>query len=84
MEIVEIEWLDSQGYAQWQDKKEMSAWAEEEKMICHSVGYLLKEYKDRVVIVQSESSGCYGEGLIIPCVAIVKMSRLSRPKKARR
>ena len=74
MQVIEIEWLDSQGFSEWQSKEVMEDWSD--SLVCHSVGYLLRQDENRVVIIQSESFTSYGEGLMIPKISIVKMNVL--------
>jgi hypothetical protein len=75
MEKVEVHWIDSQAFSDWQQKPVMQKW--DEDLSCVTVGYLLRVTKERIVLVMSESSTCFAEGLSIPWVAIIKIGRLS-------
>jgi hypothetical protein len=79
MEIVEVEWVDSQGYPGWHDEKEFMNW--NDSLTCHSVGYLLRDEADKIVLVMSRSSVALDNGLVIPRVAIVKITPLAEIAK---
>ena len=78
MEIVEIEWLDSQAYSGWMPQKDMRDWNDE--LLCRSVGYLLREDKDRLVLVASESVHSFADGLSIPRVCVRNIYYLTRKR----
>lgn len=79
MNVVEVEWVDSNGYTHWQQKDEMAKWAGDGSiMTCRSVGYLLSKSKENIVLVQSESPSSYGDGIMIPKVSITKITYLKR------
>ena len=74
MRIVKVEWVDSSLCGSWVRKTGF----EKSDMRCVSVGFLFKNFKDRLVICQGESS----EGEInniteIPKVSIIKAGYLS-------
>jgi len=67
---VLVTWVDSAGTAHWDDIKE----AEElEPVICETIGFLVKETKDYITVVQSYANQ---EGVMhalsIPKVAVTK------------
>ena len=68
MKIVEVVWLDSQGREGWTDKKEMQEWNED--LLCKSVGYLLREENDRIILVS------LADGLIIPNAVARQMMKI--------
>ena len=67
MKVVYIEWLDSYGISGWHDYDCLDVPA------CKSIGYLLEENKDKVVICQSYSeAGQKYSILAIPKCSIKK------------
>ena len=81
MKIVEVVWLDSQGREGWTDKKEMQTWNED--LLCKSVGYLLREENDRIILVMSESSTSLADGLTIPRACIINLRCLTPAPRRR-
>jgi hypothetical protein len=65
-------------YIKWHDSTEMYGWKDmplddSKFIVIETVGYLLEDKKDRVVIVHSVSSANHCNGaLIIPKTAIIK------------
>jgi hypothetical protein len=80
MQIVEVKWLDSQAFDGWHSKNEMLSW--DDSMVCFSVGYLLRESQDRVVLVMSESigSGALDNGMTIPRTSILNITYMENTK----
>jgi len=78
---VEVVWLDSQGREGWTDKKEMQEWNED--LLCKSVGYLLREENDRIILVMSESSTSLADGLTIPRACITNLRCLTLAPRRR-
>jgi len=78
MQIVEVEWVDSQAFDGWHGSEEMKNW--NDSLVCKSVGYLLRESEDRMVLVMSESfgSGALDNGMTIPRVAIIQIRHLTK------
>ncbi len=83
-----VEWQDTYGCsATWQ---EINPAGETEMMLCHSVGWIIKQTKKCVVIVPHLSQntnlarpqGC-GD-ITIPTAAIVRMTPLKLPRRYRR
>ena len=81
MKIVEVVWLDSQARGGWTDKNEMQEWNED--ILCKSVGYLVREENDRIVLVMSESSTSLADGLTIPRACIINLRCLTPAPRRR-
>jgi hypothetical protein len=71
---VEVTWLDSCGWSGWHEKDEVIAL--NESLESTSIGYVIRDLEDRLVLAQSESLHYYGEVLSIPKVAITKVVEL--------
>ena len=72
LQIVLIDWLDAMSDDNsWQDLKELQ---EQKLRPVTSVGYIIKEDNDSVILVSSfdEESQCGGGGVVIPTNCITK------------
>ena len=78
MRVVEIEWVDSVSEGRWNDKDEALRIATLEAMLHRSVGYLLREDDDMVLIAGSRSENEYNvcDTMQIPKVAVLSMRDL--------
>lgn len=72
MNLVQITWIDAVGGDGWTTEKELR---EQELIIHNSVGYLVTEDKDKVMITMSydKDKESLGAWLCIPKVYIVEM-----------
>jgi len=66
-----IRWRDTSAHPGWYDEMEYQTSIKEPVMVMQSLGWLLHESDDCVVIAQSKSDGRVGEMLKIPREAIV-------------
>jgi hypothetical protein len=57
-----VKWLDAQMEGHWLDKIP----APDEDLAIYSIGWLLHESDDRVILLQSLGDGTYGNALHIP------------------
>lgn len=72
MRLVYIEWLDSAGLPGWQSVEKVGDFAAKVDCMCISVGLVVAESEDVIVIAQSVSS----EGIILNPTAIPQRSIL--------
>lgn len=76
-DAVRVEWVDSMARVGWGD-------VPSSEMACFSVGFLVKQAKDRVVIAMNYSlpdehdRATHGQYMTIPTVAIQRVSVLER------
>ena len=76
LNLVQVEWLDAMSDDNtWQDLKELQ---EQKLRPVTSVGYIIKEDNDSVILVSSfdEESQCGGGGVVIPTNCITKKTIL--------
>ena len=74
MKLVLVEWRDSAVQYGWQHADHFDGEIEK----CQSVGFLLKETPDSVVLLLSRSNtGNWAEGITIPKLAITRMRKLT-------
>lgn len=73
--IVEIEWSDIETTVGWRSKEELDKVKTEPMAPCISVGYLVADEDDRVVIVQSATSDSHSERTVIPKSVITNFTR---------
>lgn len=82
MKLVMVEWLDSQSFTRLVDYDTLD---NDSEMRCMSVGWLVEERDDRVVIVSHLSNASEGDmdhphqvagHMMIPCAAITQMWEL--------
>lgn len=74
-ELIEVEWIDSTGRSDWHDPADARLLLS--KMHCRSVGYLVADEKDGIII--SQGVGAYGgwlSSMAIPRAAVLKMVKL--------
>ncbi len=73
MKAVKVHWRDSHGRDEWFYADNFR----EEALLVESIGFLFKEYPDRIVIVTSRSGDYLGNALIIPRECIVSIIDLT-------
>jgi len=75
--IVYVEWVDSVSYFGWHEDEQAEKWmAEDDEMLCRSSGFLIRDEKDYIAIMQSKSKGSHGDIMKIPRAAIIKIRRM--------
>ena len=77
LQIAVIDWLDAMSDDNtWQDLKELQ---EQKLRPVTSVGYIIKEDNDSVILVSSfdEESQCGGGGVVIPTNCITKKTMMT-------
>jgi len=67
--IIEVEWIDTSSISGWHDKDIIDNPID---FTCHSVGYLLKETPEYIMLAQSYQPDQFGELLYIPKIVIIK------------
>lgn len=68
---VVVEWVDSNSTGGWNDNHQPT------DMSCVSVGLLVQELPDRIILAQSrEAGGWWGDFIEIPRVAVKKIRKL--------
>jgi hypothetical protein len=73
--IYEVKWVDSFGFFGWVDLSDAEGF---EPSVCHTVGYVLSNNNDKIVMTQGKStSGCVYGAIAIPVVCIQKITQLS-------
>lgn len=74
MKVVHVEWVDSESSMGWESLAEI----ESTPLIAHSVGFLLKECMDFVMLAHSYDfeNEHYNGAIRIPKCSILKMSTL--------
>jgi hypothetical protein len=78
VKIVEVEWIDSVLEHGWTYEQDVQQKATYEAMECKSIGYVLKEDTDFLLLcsgVMPNSSSVYG-AVQIPRLAIIKVKEL--------
>jgi len=73
MEIIQIHWIDTSSIEGWHDRDIVD---DPIDFNCHSVGYLLKETREYIMIAQSYQPDQFGDLLYIPQIAIKKKTIL--------
>lgn len=70
--LVEVEWVDSCTAGGWRSR---ASYLEEGPTICRTIGYLLHKDKQKIVVIQTQSSstGHVSDSMAIPVVAVKKM-----------
>jgi len=77
MEKVEIIWVDSltEPLQYWCNKDNVIHTYDDGVPTMRSIGYIVKEENDYIIIVQSEAETLYGGILMIPKAAIKEIKR---------
>lgn len=83
MERVEVHWEDSHAFYGWNGRREMKRWARKERCFVVSVGLLLRDDEEGMVLVQGQSQWQSLNGLKIPREAI-RMVRRLKPRTRRK
>lgn len=80
MRRVEIEWLDSISEGRWNDREQIERQANRANMLHRSVGYLLMDNDDFVLLAGSrgETNENYADTMQIPKVAVLAIHDLRR------
>ena len=85
MKIIEVDWVDSNGFSGWDRTDRRKEDTLKDTMLCKSVGYLLDRKPDRIILTQSQSFYTDAENansvdstLIIPTVAVKKIRILKK------
>lgn len=79
MPLVLVEWVDSNCASGWHDVADMMA-TTGQGCGCRSVGWLLTDGDDRIVLVPHQSeTGQVSDAMTIPRVAVVSVTRLEVP-----
>lgn len=55
MEIVYVRWVDSHGWSTWNDARTRIKTGLEQNLMCETVGFLIAESDDRLVVASSIS-----------------------------
>jgi hypothetical protein len=77
MEIVKITWTDAQAYGDWKKLNKLNISKDLILEASTSVGFLVKQFKDRVIICCSiNKDGSGSDFLVIPLGSIVKVKIL--------
>jgi hypothetical protein len=77
--LVLVTWIDSVTYGGWKFPDEVNKWMDNPASKIESVGYLIRENKDVVVIASSKTEGAekqHSALTLIPKVAIKKIKTL--------
>lgn len=80
---VEVKWIDIEAYCDgWKSKddKLLISWIKEECILCVSVGYLVYESDNHVVLAQTLCDNALGEFIKIPRSVIKSLEFLSPSK----
>ncbi len=73
MPVVEVEWIDSWAHGGWQDPEDVDG----TPLKCRSVGYLLKNGPNTVVLALSQhEGGSVGDVLTIPSRCVTELRTL--------
>ncbi len=84
--LVKVQWIDSHTYVGWRDREFLIKEAQQEELLCESIGYLLYEGEDHIVLAPNlsyENDGKWGSAsnvFLIPNVSIKKMEDLKIAK----
>jgi len=85
MKIIEVDWVDSNGFSGWDRIDRRKEDTLKDTMRCRSVGYLLEKKTDRIILTQSqsfyadiESANHVDSTLVIPTVAVKKIRILKK------
>lgn len=84
--LVLVEWVDSQGGGGWKDLRDALRDADENTLACESVGWLLKETEDWVLLagtVTTSSDRQVCDPMQIPRCAVARIRSLV-PGRSRR
>jgi len=80
---VEVVWIDSIGLNDggWAEREEHEEWLDAEKVLIHSCGYLYAENEDLIMLAGSENEaiGIAADVMVIPRVAIRRLTELAEP-----
>ena len=79
VDLIKVEWIDSNTYHGWHSVADALGWAENGILDCESIGHLVYEDSDRIVLAMNLYFGednvpeivtSFGEVMIIPKTAI--------------
>ena len=74
VKLLIIHWLDHYEVEGWNPKEVITTLKGGEQ--CTSVGFLVKQNKEIIVLAQSISSECYGDMVVIVKAAIISMEQI--------
>ena len=73
--LVEVHWFDSHTIDRWIDPEEYDF---TRKCNCRTVGYLLRQTEDHIVIVSTKGDIEVCQTFVIPIVCVTQMTHLKR------
>ena len=78
-----VDWVDSCSIGTW---KRPEQYQEESYSVCQSVGFLINKDAEKVTLLQSRAleTGNLADGIVIPRVAVTKITKLKSANKKRR
>ena len=83
MKPVRVRWYDSIAMSGWNKRRDVDDFAKDRSEIMESVGFLYKNNKDCIILVQSihafEENANLGEPLKIPRVSVISIEKLKCP-----
>ena len=70
--LIWISWVDSTEYSRWNNREDLEEDFDKDTLLCESVGWIIKEDKDRLMIGPHYSKGTnsFSGTFSIPKVAI--------------
>jgi hypothetical protein len=74
--MVHVQWVDSMRTGGWRSRNEAVEDFERDDLACESVGFLLAENDERVMICRDRSARLVDDTMIIPRVAIRSVKEL--------
>lgn len=77
MKIVLVEWIDPWSHSGWVDEEDLDAGLNRD-LTCSSIGWIVREDFDRVVIASSRihTDDGWGDLFVIPRSAIIEITEL--------
>ncbi len=76
--LVMVHWIDAECSSDgWQDKEDFDKWADEPLRAVQTVGWLMRDTDDRVVVMSSMGGPDMGEAHKIPKSWIIKIEKLT-------
>lgn len=78
MHVEEVEWVDScRVFIEWtENPQDAMSDLDNYSVVVHSVGYLAREWHDRILLLRDNGHDQICGGIIIPKVSIQKRTRL--------
>ena len=72
MQIIYLEWVDAMSRDAWLDIEEVEKWADEKAVSIKTIGFLLKENKDFITVIQNYNIDSCSMVMKIPKAWILK------------